>query len=44
MIPFFRRLFGRKYFIVEVEKGLKEDEILISGKKMYVLKNKQKWK
>lgn len=35
MIWFFRKFFGRKYFIVYTDK-LKDDEILVSGHKIYI--------
>ena len=33
----FIKLFGKKYRIIKVNKGLKTDEILVFGHKIYIL-------
>ena len=35
MFWFFRNLFGKKYFVVYTDK-LKDDEILVSGHRIYI--------
>ena len=35
----FARLFGSKFFFIEVDEGLKEDEIMAVGHRVYVGKN-----
>ena len=45
IIWFWKCLWGRKYFITLVEKGLKDDEILIKGHRIYISKKgMEKWK
>ena len=40
----FIKLFGRKYRIIKVKSGLKTNEILVFGHRIYTLeRNKKKW-
>ena len=45
IIWYWKCFFGRRYFITLVEDGLKEDEILINGHRIYISKKGiEKWK
>lgn len=37
---YWKNFWGTKYFITYVEEGLKEDEILVVGHKIYILHKK----
>lgn len=37
-IPLLHRIFGKKYFIISVEQGLKDDEVLIFRHRIYIKK------
>lgn len=45
IIWYWKCFFGRKYFITLVEEGLKEDEVLVKGHRIYISKEVlKKWK
>lgn len=39
LLWYWKLLWGRRYFITIIEEGLKEDEILVSGHRVYLTKN-----